>query len=323
MKFTSLPKNGSSWYDQLLYGIDTELSEPTDVEISIQSISGNVEYGTMRLYGVTTAMFNIAPYLLNSSNIKPYISKIGILNVSRPSLEVKVVANGVESEPRILSRTPFEEGVTRDFSLIDSVQQISLGEHIILTLYTPTSSLIDCTITTPDDIIKYKSTQRSNNKIMDVVIPTASFNKNATMLDIELSTDSTPIKSLRYIIVKRDESARRLLWFNSIGGLECYTFPKSRIRSIEASISQTSCGNNEHNRLHKALKIRELCSAIESEKECERLSEIVCSPYVYMIDGCDLIPVTIHEHKLTFDTQHLTRQLIVAIEEEQKGGIRC
>ena len=67
MKFTSLPKNGSSWYDQLLYGIDTELSEPTDVEISIQSISGNVEYGTMRLYGVTTAIpiFRIYHYAGN------------------------------------------------------------------------------------------------------------------------------------------------------------------------------------------------------------------------------------------------------------------
>lgn len=323
MKFTSLPKNGASWYDKLLYGIDTELTEPSDVEISIQSASGNVEYGKMRLYGVTTAEFNIAPYLLNSSDIKPYISRIGIMNVSRPSLDVKVVANGVESESRILSRTPFEDGVTRDFSLIDGVQQISLGEHIILTLYTPTSTLINCKVTTPDNIREYKTTQRSNNKIMDIVIPTSSFENKATMLDIELLQDTTPIKSLHYIVVKRDESARRLLWFNSLGGLECYTFPKSRIRSIEASISKTSCGNTEHNRLHKASKIRELCSAMESEKECERLSEIVCSPYVYMIDGYDLTPVKIHEHKLTFDTRHLTRQLIIAIEEEQKGGIRC
>lgn len=63
MNFVKLPENGASWAESLCYTIDTESSEPQDLVVEILDRYGGSVIGTKRLYSVTVAEIDIAPYV--------------------------------------------------------------------------------------------------------------------------------------------------------------------------------------------------------------------------------------------------------------------
>lgn len=322
MKFTSIPQNGSSWYDKLCYAIDTELSEPSDVQVTIISVRDNKTIGRLNLYGVTSSEFDIAPYLRAVFNPKPQMASSGTIFVSRPAFNIKVVANDVESELRTFARTSFDPNTTQLFHMSSGQQQIALGEPIFISLYSPTSITIRTHTITPTHTNIQARTIVTAGLPSDITLQHPSFLNNATAIKYELIGDAQQqIASLCYTIVKHDPSARRLIWFNSIGGLECYTFPKSRVSRIETEIYKTKCGDRAYNHLHKASTFRELYSAIEGDDEIRRLSEIVCSPYIYTSHNGSIEEVDMKTRSIHFNTTSQTRQLKFEIEERQRGGI--
>lgn len=323
MKFTSIPENGSSWYDKLLYGIDTELTKPSDVHISVTNAAGSIVYGTMVLRGVITAEFNIAPILRNMQSLTPCISRANIPFIAKSALNVQVVANSVVSDTRTFGRIKLNIGTPECLSTTSTIQHVARGEYIFLSLYAPTAIGLRQHITTPTGVVTKSYALHTNGKSIDFAYPTCLLDEDATMVEFEFTHDAKSFATLRYKITVHDNSARQLVWYDRNGALASYVFPKSRIKSIEAEVERCQTTNKGYNRLHKATITRELRTALEPEDEVERIAEIVCSPYVYMVTANSGVKeVELKTRSLNLDTSHPLRQLNILIAEEQKGGIR-
>ena len=61
MKFVSILDNGASWRGRLLYSFTTESDQPQDVTAEILDATTRTLLGSMRLYGVTEGVIDVAP----------------------------------------------------------------------------------------------------------------------------------------------------------------------------------------------------------------------------------------------------------------------
>ena len=108
MKFTTLPKNGASWRDPLIYSFNTELASPTDVEFTIFDTMRNMTLGTVRLSGVTRGSFDIAPYVRQVATLTPQMADTMKI-VASPSTACIVVSSGeVSSVEQFYFRTAID-----------------------------------------------------------------------------------------------------------------------------------------------------------------------------------------------------------------------
>jgi hypothetical protein len=81
MRFISIPQNGMSWSDRLIYSFATGLDEPTDVDIEIFDIDANQLIARKRLYSVTYSDVDIAPILRSIADMR--IKSEGLTGIFR------------------------------------------------------------------------------------------------------------------------------------------------------------------------------------------------------------------------------------------------
>lgn len=320
MKFISLPTKGSSWQGPLIYSFATDDGSTTDVLVEIRDDDSGEQIATKRLYGVAAAEIDIAPYLRSQYYPRVEFSSAIAIVDSKVAKHITVIVNGIESPSQLFVPQSFDALQLTCVSRVPHENSVARGDMTIFSLFAPARLNIVVTIFRPQGRVQHNLRFSSHNHIVDVVIPTANFPNDATHFVVNISSESMSGLSLRYEIVERGPQSRQLLWRNPWGGVESYSFPHSLpiARSVTVDTLSASCG--EVAKLREATHRVRLCSALESEKRLDELSELLLSPYVYEFCSGSLHPVRIDRRGVEYNSSGRLRQLTFDLVEEWKGG---
>ncbi len=321
MIFTSIPQNGSSWHETLRFGFDTEQSAPTDLTLEIATETQSI--AQRKLYGVTCAEVDIAPYLREFSYLPPIIGDSVTITPSRSAQRVRLLVDGVTSRHVSLFHAPYNPSAPHIISRAVSKRTIAANEPIIITLLATWNMVLSVTFKTLQGTSNMKFNAKPTGTPMDIVIPSSIYPEHTESINITINNDKQRIAELEYSVVDYGDKGWCIAWFNMDGGVETYTFPTGIRRSYDAKIASDDNLPLEHySMLRNATVNYRLCSAYEIPEHMERLAEIVFSPRVFAIKDGVFIPIKLRERHVEFDNHGGLRQMCIDIEQQWKGGRR-
>lgn len=319
MKFTSIPQNGSSWRDSLPVSFDTELTEPSDVVLQIKGLEG-LDI-TRRIYGVTQATIDVAPYLKSYTCTPPQITEAVSITPSKSAQRLKIIANGVTSPYITLFHTPYSSSGSYLLSPVEQRQSHPVGVPILLTAYTQRQLTVFVAITTSRGTTSKSYVAKTNGMPMDIVIPAGVVSESVQSIHLDIGDGLERFCSVSYDIVPMSSNATTLVWFNSSGGIESYTFPTSLRVSYDARLAD-GADVERYVPLSSATVCYRLCSAFEPHAKMERLAKILFSPRVFRLDGNTITPISLRSRHIEFDSHGMLKQMSLEVEEAWKGGVR-
>lgn len=322
MKFTTLPKNGASWRDPLIYSFNTELETPSDVEFTIFDTMRNMTLGTVRLSGVTRGSFDIAPYIRQVATLTPQMAQTMNI-VASPSTACIVVSSGeVSSVEQFYFRTAIDTTFFAPLSSPPTRATISAGDTLHLTLYAKHDVACQLNKVYTDHTDTNRISYDTQGKPAELIVPITDLERGIERVEVVVWCDKTIVCHLNYAVVARNASSRRLIWLNSKGGYESYTFPTSLPQRLVADVATVECGNHKHNTLREAYRETLLASGYDGDKEMARLTELIHSDEVYEVVGSTPQQVELLTRKMEYDSHGKLRQMRVVVRDKVKGGGR-
>ena len=314
MKFTSIPENGLSWHDALLYAFDTE-GGARDVTMVIRDAINDCTIGTMRLYGVTQAEVDIAPYL-RSYMAQWQLPEQSGLSISSAACRVVAEIDGVTSPARTLFYGRINPIHGAALSGVAETRVVRRSDVVRLTLYSPrklsvriTDAKLGGVVGQFEVLTSYMPYEFTFN-LADVPVGVSS-------LVVDVRGDGQEVAQLRYSISRFGEAARQVAWRNRVGGVECYTFPVCRATECSAEV----VGDAEP-RLTSAVIRRRLESGQEASTERARIAQMICATAVYGCEGLEVEPMRLLTRRLIYGEGGAMKSLELDVEEAWKGGRR-
>lgn len=310
MRFVSIPENGASWREKLIYVIDAESDVGVDLAVEIVDTSLG-QLASLNIYNVTSAEIDIAPYLRASVDETPTDGTEG-LAWSTAALSIVVRINGVESPERLFYRAQLDCSQPQILSKLPIRPIVSLGETIRMTIFSPRAVEIRAVFAS---LAPVNRTYRLVTAGRPVEFTLPLVNMSITQgLRITVVCDGVQQASYDYVITHRDKSARQLVWYNVGGGVESYTFPKSVRLGYSADIAEGQ------SRIKSRRVMRRLCSAYESAEEIERIVQMIFSQSVYLVTERGCVLQRDIKRRIEFSPQGTLNQLMIDVVEEWRGG---
>lgn len=318
MIFKTLPQNGASWLTPLLCDLEFDQREER-VEVEIYDLLSSVQLGCVRLYNVTSARIDIAPYIRNRMLGQHIGEQKGIVQRSMDACRVVLRVKGEESEARLLFRSDISGRSTQMLSTLVENGTVAVGEVIRLTLLAQRS--ISLVVTRPSDggieVFNYST----DGVPCEVAVPLNVAQEGENIL-IRVTCDGEYLGVCRYRVVVRDDSAVRLAWVNAIGGMECCTFQQSVRRSLAVRSEDVEGECGWYRRVASSTIVRRLIMGGALQQEVDRVLGALLSPRVYRCDGWECIAVQLVTDTLKYDEHGKLHRLEFDINEEWRGGER-
>ena len=310
MRFVSIPENGASWREKLIYVIDAESDVGVDLAVEIIDTSLG-QLASLNIYNVTSAEIDIAPYLRASVDETPTDGTEG-LAWSTAALSIVVRINGVESPKRLFYRAQLDCSQPRILSKLPIRPIVSLDETIRMTIFSPRTVEVRAILAS---LAPVNRTYRlvTAGRPVEFTLPLVNMPINQG-LRIVVLCDGVQQASYDYVITPRDKSARQLVWYNEDGGVESYTFPKSVRLGYSADIAE------DQSRVKSRRVMRRLCSAYESAEEIERIVQMIFSQSVYLVTERGCVLQRDIKRCIEFSPQGTLSQLKIDVVEEWRGG---
>ena len=316
MIFKTLPQNGASWHSPLLYSLEFDQREE-QVEVEIYDLLSSSTLGCIKLYNLSSAEIDIAPYI-RSYMLNNLLDKhTAVIQHSADACRVVIRAKGLESEPRLLFRSDISTGQIGFLSTIIDQGTVAVGEVIRLTLLATQS--INLVVTRPSEGGIEVYSFKAEGVPCEIALPINVAQEGENIL-IRATCDGEYVGLCRYRVVGRDESAVRLAWVNSKGGMECYTFPQSVKRSIVVKSEDVEGECGWYRRITGSSVVRRLVMIGATQGEVDRVLDALLSPKVYRCDGWESMAVQLLTDTLNYDDHGRLRRLEFDINEEWKGG---
>jgi hypothetical protein len=318
MIFVSIPDNGSSWRDRLLYSFATESEQQQDVEVEILNTTTGSVLGSMRLYGVTQGVVDIAPY------VRPHVSmkfmettRQADLKLSPSAISVVVRINGVESEARVFFRSQFDYDSMGALSTRCEPPVVLEGDTIRMTLFA--KSRVEAQVTlNAAKTIAVKCEGQSNGMPMELVIPT----KNISQLEgvvVNMRLDGKYTAIFNYAVKPRYGTSQRLVWYNQNGGVDSYTFDHAIRLGYSVERGDGCMCDEGAKRVDGRVRYR-LCSGYEQQDVMERVAQLMLSPIVCReVDGI-CREVAVESREIDFDSKGLLHTISLNLSEKWRGG---
>lgn len=287
MRFLTIPDDYSSFMATLSYTLTTDSSVPRDVEIEIVSQNGNQVLATTTLRQMTTATIDIAPMLREKITYSPpsEVTAVEIIK-AYPHQKIYLRAEGVSSPTRTIIAAQ-----------VDSTQPLTplATQHTIRSIAHDECDMIGLVVTDTANsaiMINYYG-KDSGSKILTssitgqliLVVHPASLG-DCDSIEVELRDPSGVLSLIKYDVRRNLKGARRIGWLNRHHAPEIYTFPMRKNILIEAtrqhleSIYGRGAGEVERDGELK------LISAYEPQSQLHALAEMVHSPQVWLMKGC-------------------------------------
>ena len=320
MEFVSIPEHGSSWREMLEYSFSTGSSQPQDLMVEILDAETVELIGTMRLYGVTEGRVNIAPYIQKRLSLTPPSSDDLVAIVPSPSaISVVVRVGGVLSEERIFFRSAIGGDEVSWLGSLPQNQEVERGDVVRLTL---------CPDQTVRLVVSYSGSINerpmdrdvaASGYPMELMIQTAHL-KAGDSINVTLKPASGQTQSLRYVVLPRRASSRRLVWYNVAGGVEGYTFGHSLCLGYSVDVDDVvGCGGEQQRCVDGSVRYR-LCSGYESAAMAEHVAELLLSPVVFFEKDGVLRSVVLESREVQFDSKGQLHTLSLGVSEAWRGG---
>lgn len=323
MKFLSIPENGSSWADSLIYAIDTESSSPQTLNVDILDADSNTSIGACCLKGVTKARVDVAPYVRAATNLDLPTSAVSSLAISSGAKSIVLVVNGLRSEARLFFRAAFDYSRAQMLSRMPDKQRIVIGDVVRFTAFAHSEVKVRMVIKTQLSSKLVMLTCNSSARPVEAVIPTSTLPLQSSHIDLNIYCDEELVGSYSFEVERRDDTACTLAWFNYLGGVEYYTFPRSLRTAYKADVERIRYGTNSRTRVKQSRVLRTLISGCEPSDEMERIGALIFSPVVYRCCGDEVEEAEISKRHLSFDKHNRLPQVVVELTEQWRGGGLC
>ncbi len=286
MKFTSIPEALRSFREPLLYAFDTE-QEPHDVEVKIIDADSDTLVAVKRLYGVSEAEIDIAPYLRNALQpTLPAVEQCGVVELGQ-QMRVKVEVEGVESQVRrfIAAKADLE----RPWQLLTSQhlsRTMSRDEFDIISYFAYPEMVVEVVVESIGKSSERRSIIPPSGGQRAVAVTARGWGEEPDELRVTLKVDGHDEAVIHYELKPNLMGARRLAWLNGSMAPEFYTFPlrksvliKAARKSMESVWGREAAQPEAENEL-------KLISAYEPKAQIEALCGILLSPRVWLVEGC-------------------------------------
>ena len=282
MFFTFQPSDFAPVNEGLLYGFDTQSSEPCSVQFDIVDADTSVVVGRKTLYGVTTGTVDIAPYVRIAADASTPMRTDGSALCDAPCRRYKVVAEGAESTPITVADNRVTVGEKTSLTTMTRQRKIAFGERDELRLFGGRGATFAVTIRTSggDEIVLHHT---SASGAVILTVDTSDFSRDTRTAEVCIECDGREIPSLCYTVSERCGKDLRLVWVSSAGTVERYTFPvvrsmtrntvHRRIVAADGTYRTAECITDETVRL---------VSAYEPHGVAQAVAEVAASPCVWI-----------------------------------------
>lgn len=301
MKFTTIPKNGASWHDNLIYEFDSEIAEGADYTLSINDKSRGVVIGLVTLRNVTKAKVDIAPYIRRIMGTTPAMSTTPAVSISPVALVVNLSCNDIQSENRLIFRSEIKSLAPELYTRSVTRQIIRRNDPILLTAYGEEYVTVRVRYMHNNGSTTMEITHRTYGLPAEICVPTTSTNDTLRSVYLTITCDNAVTYERNYTIGEGLDNAVTLYWYNPMGGVDHYTFPLVRLQERYAEVESITTSTTTYRNLKSDRLTYTLTSAREVPEQMSQLAEIVGSPHIFChLDG-SLVEVEMPERKIVYD----------------------
>ena len=279
MKFLTIPKNGASWQQPLVYAVELGASDGSDAHVEIVD-ADNSSIASFNVYGKSSFEVDISPYIRDIADVAPVTSKIA-LSRSNAAYKIVVRVNGVSSETRIYYREELDVETPTILSCVKERAVVSSHDTIRLTIYA--KKTVSITIHKIRKVVMSRSFHIMTNGLpVELVFPLSQEEDDITSVNIKIVMDELHTHDLSYRVIQQVCKGVQTVWYNTMGGVESYTFPRCKLISCEAVMKR---GRDGQERVAGKEYLYTLYSAYEVADELARIGQIPFADNLYVDKG--------------------------------------
>lgn len=324
MIFTDIPLDGASWNGPLRYAFAGDTADGVDAEILILNEEDGSTLGRKYLRNVVDAEIDAAPYVRRAIDIKPYVLDNTGFAYAEGAMLLAVEVNGVKSGASRIFRSEYDPSRAKLFSAMPRRRTISWGEVDMMTLYAPyrLTAVIEA-VTEADGVVRTSEIHfPTDSTPCDFFLRTADYPSAIRSISVIFCGEGEPFDRVDYRIEPRCESARRLVWYNRMGGLECYTYPLSRPVEAVADVVECAATRGAAVRVVDAYRRVRLQSAYETRAMYEALSEVLFSAGVWIMREGELYDAVLLTRRTDCPEPQQPAGLSLDLKCRLEGGVR-
>ena len=281
MTFTSIPQNFTPIAEGLVFAFTTDLDEPSDVAAEIVDCATEEVVATLRLYNITTAEIDIAPYIAPFVERKPMRSATSTLCEAPTAIYKLRVGESDSSEVRVSlnrSTTALPTLVTT----VPSRRHLAFGENdeFLLLVGEGADVRVDMEADT-GDTLHLEGVSTSGAMMLNIV--SADFVAEASQVDVTIHCRGEELATITYEVAPPCPRGVRLAWLSSEGSIERYTFPIAHSMTHTAERARVGRGDILQTVGCRSDARLSVASRYEYRAMATALSEIVVSPRVWLV----------------------------------------
>lgn len=280
MKFLTIPLNGSSWRDPLIYAIELDEADEGVADVQIVDSKTREVMASFKLYNIAAAEIDIAPYLRCRADVSPARGD-QVLSLSTAVFGVLVMVNGVAAPGRTYYRAKLDVARPQVLSSMDINPHIAQGGCIRKTIYARSKVVVN--ISQFGDKTKVMTYEiNTDGRPVEFVYTLTEVVARFRLLIVAITVDGRLLESTEYVGKEADSREKQLIWYNDIGGVESYIFPRCEMSSREAVVQSSGDG---YDRVVGCEYMWQLTSAYEPSEELERIRSVVFRDAVYVLEN--------------------------------------
>ena len=277
--FTKIPTDFTPATDSLPFAIACD--EPSDVELLVVDAALGEVVGRKRLYGITEAQVDIAPYVAPFDDVVP-LAQQGSTIIPAPVRQYYVQVGDLCSEPVSVSCNrvlPLAQSV---ISTMGTERRIAHGECDELRIISRPAVPVRAEVVT-DEGYTLSIDYTSSPGYVTLLLSTADLPATTRTADVSIFCDEMEVATLHYTFIRRFGEPCHVAWLSEVGSIERYTFPCIGQISREATRTECRSATGESFGVRNRTDVlMHLTSEIESRSTIASLSGIVSSPEVWM-----------------------------------------
>lgn len=280
MKIVKLSHDFTPLREGILFGIDTETDEPSELEVKIIEIATGEVIATKLLRNATTATINIAPYIEFLEEYCPASNQCSFEEA--PTASYKICVGDSLSEEVIVSVNRCTiDSTPAVVSSLPNTRRIARGEEDEVLILAEQGKTIYAEIVADTGEMLHLESHTSTGATI-LTIATDDFDTAISTLDIALYCDGEEFGRLHYSVTAPLKTSTRLAWVSDSGAIERYSFPSTHKSKRLADKQTIAHSDGVVATQGRAKQFLSLCSRIEPAATVAALAEIASSPKVWI-----------------------------------------